>query len=119
MDELLISPEAVAAYEADLDEIVNAGKQRRLEHYSAPSTTAGSNGTNDRSGRIRGAEWRDSQANKRRRLTSKTTPTGDQCSVQAGRGDSTAACGMSRFELMQERIRLKESVAKRLKIEGS
>ena len=55
VDELVISPAAVAAYEADLDEIVSAGKRRRLEHYSAadieisstipieePSTSAGS-----------------------------------------------------------------------------
>ena len=35
VDELVISPKAVAAYEANLDEIVNAGKRRRLEHYSA------------------------------------------------------------------------------------
>ena len=54
VDELVISPKAVAAYEADLDEIVNAGKRRRLEHYSAidvekstktPSTSADSEGT--------------------------------------------------------------------------
>ena len=34
VDELVISPGAVAAYEADLDDIVKAGKRRRLEHYS-------------------------------------------------------------------------------------
>ena len=55
VDELVITPAAVAAYEADLDEIVSAGKRRRVEHYSAagveisstipieePSTSAGS-----------------------------------------------------------------------------
>ena len=55
MDELVISDAAVEAHEADLDEIVNTGKRRRLEHHSAagteiskalpweePSTSAGS-----------------------------------------------------------------------------
>ena len=34
VDELVISPKAVEAYGANLDEIVNAGKRRRLEHCS-------------------------------------------------------------------------------------
>ena len=55
VDELVITPAAVAAYEADLDETVSAGKRRRVEHDSAvgveisstfpieePSTSAGS-----------------------------------------------------------------------------
>ena len=35
VDELLIFPDAAAAYETDLDDIVKAGKRRRLVHYSA------------------------------------------------------------------------------------
>ena len=65
VDELVISPEAVAAYEADLDDIVKAGKRRRLEHYSEysamdievsstvlneePSTSAGSSSISGKS----------------------------------------------------------------------
>ena len=54
VDELVISPAAVAAYEADLDQIVNAGKRRRLEYNGkrgiehkvdeTPSTTASVDG---------------------------------------------------------------------------
>ena len=57
MDELVITDAAVKAHEADLDEIVNAGKRRRREHHSTagadilmalpweePSTSAGSAG---------------------------------------------------------------------------
>ena len=47
VDELVISPKAVAAYEADLDEIVNAGKRRRLEHYSTASSEISSTATNE------------------------------------------------------------------------
>ena len=47
VDELVISPKAVAAYEADLDEIVNAGKRRRLEHYSAAGSEISSTATNE------------------------------------------------------------------------